>query len=128
MKSLEMLNLDKNHIIELPSTVSIMQLTLSFSLSLSPHCQAGYSLYLLVWYFLLPQVGKCRALHVLSMRDNDLTELPEELGQLEELTVLDVVGNRLQYLPHSLTQLKLDALWIDGSQVGMGHCLHIQNS
>ena len=51
------------------------------------------------------------------MRDNDLTELPEELGQLEELTVLDVVGNRLQYLPYSLTQLKLDALWIDGSQV-----------
>ena len=51
------------------------------------------------------------------MRDNDLTELPEELGQLEELTVLDVVGNRLQYLPYSLMQLKLDALWIDGSQV-----------
>ena len=51
------------------------------------------------------------------MRENDLTELPEELGQLEELTVLDVVGNRIQYLPYSLTQLKLDALWIDGSQV-----------
>lgn len=47
MKSLEMLNLDKNHIIELPSTVSIMQSTISLS-------QAGYSLYLLVWYFLLP--------------------------------------------------------------------------
>ena len=28
------------------------------------------------------------------MRENELTELPEELGQLEELTVLDVVGNR----------------------------------
>lgn len=31
MKSLEMLNLDKNHIIELPSTVSIVWLTASSS-------------------------------------------------------------------------------------------------
>ena len=28
------------------------------------------------------------------MRENELGELPDELGQLEELTVLDVVGNR----------------------------------
>lgn len=40
------------------------------------------------------QVGECRTLHVLSLRENELTELPENLGQLEELTVLDVVGNR----------------------------------
>lgn len=40
------------------------------------------------------QVGQCRTLHVLSMRENELTELPDNLGQLEELTVLDVVGNR----------------------------------
>ena len=53
------------------------------------------------------------------MRDNDLMELPEEIGELEELTVLDVVGNRLQFLPSTITQLKLDALWIDGSQVQM---------
>ena len=44
-------------------------------------------------------------------------ELPEEVGQLVELTVLDVVGNRLTYLPLELSNLKLDALWIDGSQV-----------
>ena len=40
------------------------------------------------------QVGECRTLHVLSMRENELTELPDNLGQLEELTVLDIVGNR----------------------------------
>ena len=40
------------------------------------------------------QVGECRTLHVLSLRENELTELPDNLGQLEELTVLDVVGNR----------------------------------
>lgn len=56
------------------------------------------------------------------MRDNDLTELPEEIGQLDELTVLDVIGNRLHCLPSSITQLKLDALWVDGSQV----CVRVQ--
>lgn len=43
------------------------------------------------------QVGECRTLHVLSLRENELAELPENLGQLEELTVLDVVGNRSGY-------------------------------
>ena len=33
-------------------------------------------------------------LHVLSLRENELLELPEEIGQLKELTVLDIVGNR----------------------------------
>lgn len=41
-----------------------------------------------------PQVGHCRSLHILSLRENEVEELPEEVGQLEELTVLDIVGNR----------------------------------
>ena len=48
------------------------------------------------------QVGECRTLHVLSMRENELTELPTNLGQLEELTVLDVVGNRLGLTVYTL--------------------------
>ena len=40
------------------------------------------------------QVGKCRSLHVLSLRENDLTYLPDEIGKLTELRVLDVCGNR----------------------------------
>ena len=40
------------------------------------------------------QICQCKNLHVLSLRENELMELPEEVGQLEELTVLDVVGNR----------------------------------
>lgn len=31
---------------------------------------------------------------MLSLRENELLELPEEIGQLKELTVLDIVGNR----------------------------------
>ena len=33
-------------------------------------------------------------LHVLSLRDNELTQLPEDIGTLSKLTVLDVCGNR----------------------------------
>lgn len=52
------------------------------------------------------QVGECRTLHVLSLRENELTELPDNLGQLEELTVLDVVGNRSE-LPDTLSLVSL---------------------
>ena len=45
-------------------------------------------------------------------------DLPPSLGQLTMLRVLDVVGNRLRSLPLELSTLNLDALWIDGSQVG----------
>lgn len=51
------------------------------------------------------QVGECRTLHVLSLRENELTELPDNLGQLEELTVLDVVGNRSELSGHFVLSL-----------------------
>lgn len=51
------------------------------------------------------QVGECRTLHVLSLRENELTELPDNLGQLEELTVLDVVGNRSELSRHFVLSL-----------------------
>ena len=63
------------------------------------------------------QVGQCKTLHVLSLRENELCELPEELGELPNLKVLDIVGNRIKHLPMSFQNLNLDALWIDGSQV-----------
>ena len=46
------------------------------------------------WLTIIFQVGQCTSLHVLSLRENELLELPEEIGQLKELTVLDIVGNR----------------------------------
>lgn len=63
------------------------------------------------------QVGKCKSLHVLSVRENELVTLPEEIGQLELLKVLDVCGNKLTHLPVSVSNLQLDALWIAGNQV-----------
>ena len=40
------------------------------------------------------QLGFCSKLGVLSLRDNCVVELPEELGKLQELHVLNVSGNR----------------------------------
>jgi len=54
---------------------------------------------------------------VLSLRENELGELPEELGTLKELRVLDIIGNRVRCLPVSFSNLQLDAFWIDSSQV-----------
>ena len=65
----------------------------------------------------LVQVGKCKTLHILSLRENELCELPEEIGFLSDLKVLDIINNRIKCLPLSFGNLDLDALWIDGSQV-----------
>lgn len=106
MQSLEMLNLDRNHLFEIPSTVS-------HSLIAHEHLIKT----------LLPtlQVGQCKNLHVLSLRENEIGDLPEELGNLSKLKVLDIVGNRIKCLPLSLGNIELDALWIDGSQVSIYH-------
>ena len=63
------------------------------------------------------QIGQCKTLHVLSLRENELCELPEEMGHLPHLKVLDIVSNRIRSLPLSFSNLDLDAFWIDGSQV-----------
>ena len=55
-------------------------------------------------------------LGVLSLRENQLTWLPREIGTCSELHVLDVSGNRLQHLPFTLTNLNLKALWLAENQ------------
>ncbi len=62
-------------------------------------------------------MGQCKTLHVISLRENELCELPEEMGYLPNLKVLDIISNRIRCLPLSFSNLDLDALWIDGSQV-----------
>lgn len=40
------------------------------------------------------QIGKCVALQILSLRDNNLRRIPSEIGNLTQLHVLDLAGNR----------------------------------
>ncbi len=50
--------------------------------------------------------------------DNQLTELPPEIGQLTELRTLMLDGNQLTELPPEIGQLtELRTLWLDGNQL-----------
>lgn len=56
-------------------------------------------------------------LSLLSLRDNQIEELPMEIGKLSQLRVLDVCNNRLNYLPFTINVLyNLQALWISENQ------------
>ena len=56
-----------------------------------------------------------RELRVLDLRDNALTELPRELGELRRLRTLDLRANPLRSLPDDLAGMegleKLDLRW-----------------
>ena len=64
---------------------------------------------------LMKHLNSCY-LGVLSLRENQMTWLPREIGTCSELHVLDVSGNRLQHLPFTLTNLNLKALWLAENQ------------
>ncbi|VDP03844.1 unnamed protein product [Schistosoma margrebowiei] len=40
------------------------------------------------------QIGQCASLNILSLRENNLHRLPNEIGNCTRLRVLDVSGNR----------------------------------
>jgi Leucine-rich repeat (LRR) protein len=55
----------------------------------------------------------------LDLSDNQLSELPPEIGQLTKLTQLDLSGNQLSELPPEIVQLtKLTTLDLSGNQLG----------
>jgi len=63
------------------------------------------------------QIGQCRNLSLLSLRNNQLMELPEEISGLSKLSILTLVGNQLPHLPYTLTTLsKITAIWISENQ------------
>ena len=55
---------------------------------------------------------------MLSLRSNNLSFVPDEVGRIPHLHVLNLSDNRLSFLPYSLTRLKeLQALWLAENQV-----------
>uniref|UniRef100_A0A094ZXF9 Protein lap4 n=1 Tax=Schistosoma haematobium TaxID=6185 RepID=A0A094ZXF9_SCHHA len=61
-------------------------------------------------------IGQCASLNILSLRENNLHRLPNEIGNCTRLRVLDVSGNRLDRLPFSLSRCSLTALWLSQNQ------------
>lgn len=54
---------------------------------------------------------------MLSIRDNQLGDLPLEIGKLSRLRVLDVANNKLAHLPYTINVLQnLQALWLSENQ------------
>ncbi|KAH8849884.1 Protein scribble like [Schistosoma japonicum] len=92
------LNVDQNQLTELPSELFV-ELVLPKYL---PFTAYG--------------IGQCTSLNILSLRENNLHRLPNEIGDCTRLRVLDVSGNRLDRLPFSLSRCSLTALWLSQNQ------------
>lgn len=57
------------------------------------------------YYYYFLSTAMIRSLSDLSLTSNNLASLPEELGDLSQLTVLRVDDNRLTSLPDSIGRL-----------------------
>lgn len=66
----------------------------------------------------LAKIAVCRGLTSLNLQDNELEELPPQIGDLSELLELRVDKNRLKELPSTLAQLrKLQRLYAQDNQL-----------
>ena len=109
------LNVDRNRLEYLPPQIgNLGQLGEPFNPLHKNQCLQFIMKYAILFsnimQIFLPIIG------VLSLRENQLTWLPREIGTCSELHVLDVSGNRLQHLPFTLTNLNLKALWLAENQ------------
>ena len=65
-----------------------------------------------------PEIGQLTSLTWLDLRDNQLTTLPPEIVQLMNLTELYLSGNQLTTLPPEIVQLtSLTTLYLGGNQL-----------
>ena len=66
------------------------------------------------------QLGSCSGITVLSLRGNNLTYIPDELGRIPRLRVLNLSSNKLSFLPFTMVKCKeLQALWLSENQVNV---------
>ncbi|RZM82905.1 COR domain-containing protein [Leptolyngbya iicbica] len=65
-----------------------------------------------------PELGQLQNLSALDLRSNQLSSLPPELGQLQNLLTLDLRSNPLSSLPPELGQLQnLSVLYLSSNQL-----------
>lgn len=67
-------------------------------------------------YFIL-EICSCKNLRELSLRSNNLTNIPDGIGNLQNLVILMLTQNQIKNLPLSILKLtKLNALWLSENQ------------
>ncbi len=65
-----------------------------------------------------PEIGQLNQLRTLSLGNNQLTTLPLEIGQLSQLNTFSLGHNQLTTLPPEIGQLnQLRTLWLDNNQL-----------
>lgn len=69
-----------------------------------------------IFLFCFAELGSCTELTILSLRNNRLTRLPEELSNLKKLRVINVVDNNITYLPLAIGKMDLGAIWLNTNQ------------
>lgn len=67
--------------------------------------------------FVFLEICSCKSLRELSLRSNNLSNIPDGIGSLQNLVVLMLTQNKLKNLPLSVLKLKnLNALWLSENQ------------
>jgi Leucine-rich repeat (LRR) protein len=129
-KNIEVLNLDNNHISEIPNEIENLHRLRFLSLisnEISTISSAIYNLKQLeVLYLndnniveLSSQIKNLENLKTLSLRGSDISELPESLFELSNLEVLDLYNTNIKSIPVGILKLKnLKELRISSKNVG----------
>lgn len=67
--------------------------------------------------FVFIDICSCKNLRELSLRSNQLSNIPEGIGSLHNLVVLMLTQNKIKNLPLSVLKLtNLNALWLSENQ------------
>lgn len=111
--NLTSLNLDKNKITSISSSIGTMSHLVTLSANYNKIEAISWRLRYLVHLkeihlkhnrltHLPPKIGRCEKLEILNVSKNYLIQLPVSIGRLSVLHTLDISQNPLEYLPHEI--------------------------
>ena len=62
--------------------------------------------------------SQLKNLKELTLKNNEITFLPKEIGKLESLKILNLKKNKLTTVPDELAELEnLEQLWLNGNKI-----------
>ena len=111
--NLTSLNLDKNKITSISSSIGTMSHLVTLSAQYNKIEAISWRLRYLVHLkeiylkhnrltHLPPKIGRCEKLEILDVSKNYLVQLPVSIGRLSVLHTLDISQNPIEYIPHEI--------------------------